>query len=475
MSKLNAAGAAPAESRTGPWRAAGSGLPGDEENAVHRTHDAMAPPPPGSSARTPQRRKVLVVFGTRPEAIKLAPVICELQRRWQRASPSSSLDPLLSHRPGTEPVTTKVCVTAQHRNLLDQVLEIFAIVPDYDLNVMEENQTPTQVAAAVLSRLEPILLAERPDWVLVQGDTTSVAVAALAAFYARARVGHVEAGLRSGDKWQPFPEEINRRVAGSIADLHFAATERSRRNLLREGVPDDRILVTGNPVIDALRWVASLPPTAAVEALLQRVGVEADTGGRRNGEPERSLRLPDSPAPRFLFVTAHRRENFGAPLEAICAALREIAERYSGRLRVVYAVHPNPNVQEPVHRLLGNLPHVILTPPLDYVSTVHILKRAYFILTDSGGLQEEAPSLGKPVLVLREVTERPEGVEAGAARVVGTRRDDIVREAVRLLEDPTAYAAMATAVNPYGDGQASQRIVQALLDPDRVGSLDREK
>ncbi len=369
--------------------------------------------------------KVLVVFGTRPEAIKLAPVIRELRKK--------SCDPGID-------LTVRVCVTAQHREMLDQVLRLFEIVPDYDLNVMQENQTPTQVASAVLSRLEPILLTERPDWVLVQGDTTTVAAASLAAFYSRAKLGHVEAGLRTGDKWQPFPEEINRRIAGSIADLHFAPTQGSRQNLLREGISDERILVTGNTVIDALQWVASQATPAEVSDLVR------------------------TSATRLIFVTAHRRENFGAPLEDICLALRDIAVRYDGRLQILYAVHRNPNIWAPVHRLLGDLGNVTLTPPLDYLSTVHILKHTYLVLTDSGGLQEEAPSLGKPVLVLREVTERPEGVEAGTARLVGVKRESIVRETTHLLEDNQAYAAMATAVNPYGDGKASQRIVEALLD-----------
>ncbi len=366
-----------------------------------------------------------MVFGTRPEAIKLAPVIRELRRK--------------SCDPGVD-LTVRVCVTAQHREMLDQVLRLFDIIPDYDLNVMEENQTPTQVASTVLSRLEPILLTERPDWVLVQGDTTTVAAASLAAFYSRAKLGHVEAGLRTGDKWQPFPEEINRRIAGSIADLHFAPTQGSRQNLLREGISDERILVTGNTVIDALQWVASQAPPAEVSDLVR------------------------TSATRLIFVTAHRRENFGAPLEDICLALRDIAVRYDGRLQILYAVHRNPNIWAPVHRLLGDLESVTLTPPLDYLTTVHILKHTYLVLTDSGGLQEEAPSLGKPVLVLREVTERPEGIEAGTARLVGVTRESIVRETTHLLEDSQAYAAMATAVNPYGDGKASQRIVEALLD-----------
>ena len=365
--------------------------------------------------------KVLSVFGTRPEAIKLAPVIRELRKHPDR-------------------VMCKVCVTAQHRQMLDQVLNLFDIVPDYDLNVMEDNQSPTQVASAVLAQLEPILQEERPDWVLVQGDTTTVAAASLAAFYARVKVGHVEAGLRTHDKWRPFPEEINRRVAGVIADLHFAPTERARQNLLGEGVPDERILVTGNPVIDALQWVASLP-------------YNPDDGSLAGIPSEK----------RLILVTAHRRENFGAPLENICLSLRDIAARYDGRVHIVYPVHLNPNVWEPVHRLLGNVPNITLTPPLEYLPLVHLMKLCYIVLTDSGGLQEEAPSLGKPVLVLREVTERPEGVEAGTVRVVGTDRARIVAEAVRLLEDADVYEQMAQAVNPYGDGHAAERIVAALL------------
>jgi UDP-N-acetylglucosamine 2-epimerase (non-hydrolysing) len=378
--------------------------------------------------------KVLVVFGTRPEAIKLAPVIRELWKYSDR-------------------IVCKICVTAQHRQMLDQVLRLFEITPDYDLNVMEDNQAPTQVAAAVLARLDPILQKERPDWVLVQGDTTTVAAVSLAAFYARVKVGHVEAGLRTYDKWQPFPEEINRRVASVVADLHFAPTERARQNLLREGVPDRHILVTGNPVIDALHWVAALPSPPEVSELLGRLGIPAD---------EENFPSASSPT-RLILVTAHRRENFGWPLENICLALRAIAEHYRRQVHIVYPVHLNPNVWGPVHRLLGDVPNITLVPPLDYLSLVHLMKRSYLVLTDSGGIQEEAPSLGKPVLVLREVTERPEGVEAGTVRVVGVERETIVRETVRLLEDSQAYEAMASAANPYGDGHAAERIVAALL------------
>ncbi|MBV9324971.1 MAG: UDP-N-acetylglucosamine 2-epimerase (non-hydrolyzing) [Chloroflexi bacterium] len=368
------------------------------------------------------RLKVLTVFGTRPEAVKLGPVIRELARHPQR-------------------IDTRVCVTAQHRDMLDQVLSIFGIHPEYDLDVMQDNQTPTQVASVVLARLEPVLQVERPDWVLVQGDTTTVAVAALAAFYQRARVGHVEAGLRTGDRWQPFPEEINRRIAGVIADRHFAPTERSRQNLLREDVPAERILVTGNPGIDALRWITTQPEPPVVRDLLL-----------------------EAPEARTILVTAHRRENFGEPIRDICQALRELVERYAGSVRIIYPVHRNPNVWGPVHELLGTIPHVTLTPPLDYLSNLQLMKRAYLVVTDSGGIQEEAAGLGIPGLVLREVTERPEGVETGALRVVGTDRERIVSETCRLLDDPHEYARMAQAENPFGDGHAAGRIVASLLN-----------
>jgi len=378
--------------------------------------------------------KVLSVFGTRPEAIKMAPVVRELQKR-------------------PDQVKSVVCVTAQHRQMLDQVLRLFGIAPDYDLNVMQDNQSPSQVASAVLTRLEPILRQERPDWVLVQGDTTTVAAASLAAFYAGVRVGHVEAGLRTHDKRQPFPEEINRRIAGVIADLHFAPTHRACWNLLREGVPEKHIFITGNPVIDALHWVSRQPPPSEATAILRRMGF-AD--GSSDRQPEASSR-------RLVLVTAHRRENFGRPLENICHALRDLANRYDGRVRILYPVHLNPNVWDPVHRLLGDVPGITLTPPLEYLPLVHLMKRATLVLTDSGGIQEEAPGLGVPVLVLREVTERPEAVEAGTVRVVGTDRERIVAEASRLLDDPEEHQRMARAVNPYGDGRASQRIVAALL------------
>ncbi len=363
--------------------------------------------------------KVLTVFGTRPEAVKLAPVIRELAKHPDR-------------------ITSRVCVTAQHRDMLDQVLRVFEIAPEYDLDVMQDNQTPTQVAAAVLARIDPILKDERPDWVLVQGDTTTVATAALAAFYARCRVGHVEAGLRTNDRWQPFPEEINRRIAGVIADRHFAPTTMAVDNLLKEHVPANAIVLTGNPGIDALHWITQQPPPPELNHLVK-------------------------PSVRTILVTAHRRENFGEPLESICLALRELAARYADEIHIVYPVHRNPNVWGPVHQLLADVPHIKLVPPLDYLPNLHLMKRSYLVITDSGGIQEEATGLGIPALVLREVTERPEGVATGALKVVGTDRARIVSEASRLLDDAAEYARMANAENPFGDGHAAERIVASLL------------
>ncbi len=364
--------------------------------------------------------RVLSVFGTRPEAVKMAPVV-----------------KALAAAPGVE---ARVCVTAQHRQMLDQILRLFEISPDYDLDLMREDQSLAELSAAIFTGLDPVLVEARPDWVLVQGDTTTVAIASLLAYYRRIRVGHVEAGLRTGDRWQPFPEEINRRVAGVIADLHFAPTEWARQNLLREGVPEAAVVVTGNPVIDALQVVANEPPPAEVARLLERLEI-----GKR----------------RLVLVTAHRRENFGQPLENICLALRDLAGR--GDVEIVYPVHLNPHVQEPVHRLLAATPHITLLPPLDYLPLIQIMKRAALVLTDSGGIQEEAPAFGVPVLILRAVTERPEGVQAGVLKLVGTERAAVAGEAARLLDDPVAYRQMARAVNPFGDGRAAERIVQALL------------
>jgi UDP-N-acetylglucosamine 2-epimerase (non-hydrolysing) len=364
--------------------------------------------------------KVLSVFGTRPEAIKMAPVVQALSR--------------------TEGIDSRVCVTAQHRQMLDQVLELFKITPDYDLDLMQEDQSLAELSAAIFTSLDPVLDALRPDWVLVQGDTTTVAMTGLLSYYHRVRVGHVEAGLRTHDKWQPFPEEINRRIAGVTADLHFAPTEWARQNLLSEGISASSIVVTGNPVIDALRFVADLPIPTDIEQLLRKL---------------------DLAQRRLILVTAHRRENFGKPLENICTAIKELAAR--GDCEIVYPVHLNPNVQIPVTKLLKDLDHITLLPPLDYLPLVHLMKHAALILTDSGGIQEEAPSFGVPVLVLREVTERPEGIQAGSLKLVGTDSRQIVRAARLLLDDASAYSKMATASNPFGDGQAAQKIVGALL------------
>ena len=347
-------------------------------------------------------------------------------------------------------VDARTCTTAQHRQMMDQVLAAFEIKPDYDLDLMREDQSLSELSAAIFTGLEPVLNDFRPDWILVQGDTTTVAIAALRAYYHRVRVGHVEAGLRTHDKWQPFPEEINRRVAGVVADLHFAPTEWARKNLLLEGVQDHAIVVTGNPVIDAVHLMARQAEPKSVKDLLRSLGIDGSPGTKQAGG-HRSL----------ILVTAHRRENFGQPLEEICHALKDLAAR--GDAEIVYAVHPNPNVDGPVRRALAGVAHITLTPPLDYLPLVHLMKQARLILTDSGGIQEEAPAFGIPTLVLREVTERPEGVEAGSLKLVGTDRNRIVSEASQLLDDAAAYAKMAKAANPYGDGHAAERIVRALL------------
>lgn len=371
---------------------------------------------------------VLTIFGTRPEAVKMAPVINELKRY-------SNID-------------AKVCITAQHREMLDQVLKIFQITPDVDLNLMTPNQSLAEISAAIFTDLDQVLADLKPDWILVQGDTTTVMAASLLGYYHRIKVGHIEAGLRTGDKWQPFPEEVNRKVASAVADFHFAPTEWSRQNLLNEGISDSIIRVTGNPVIDALHYVAKMPASKEVLDIFDQIGLTTDA---------------EEPGLRMILVTAHRRENFGQPLENICRALRGLAERYGSALRIVYSVHLNPNVQEPVYRNLEGFPNIILLPPLNYQPLVHLMKRASIVLTDSGGLQEEAPDLGIPVLVLREVTERPEGVEAGTVKLVGTGTDEIIQETRILLDDPSAYRKMARAINPYGDGHAAERIVETLL------------
>ena len=376
--------------------------------------------------------------------------------------------PVVKQLTQTPGIDSRVCVTAQHRQMLDQVLDLFDIQPDYDLDLMRDDQSLAEMSAAIFTHLDPVLAEFQPDWVLAQGDTTTVAITSLLAYYRRCRFGHVEAGLRTGDKWQPFPEEINRRVAGVIADLHFAPTDWARQNLLREGVDDSIIKVTGNPVIDALNVVAKQPEPKDVARLLEQLHLspviardEAISSSAR-GLLRRGEHPPRNDEKKLILVTAHRRENFGQPLADICEALKQLASR--GDVEIVYPVHLNPNVQEPVHRLLDGVPHVSLLPPLDYLPLVHLMKHARIILTDSGGIQEEAPAFGIPALVLREVTERPEGVAAGALKLVGTGTRQIVEEATRLLDDPSAYAQMARASNPYGDGNAAGRIVEALLD-----------
>lgn len=372
-----------------------------------------------------RKLRVVSIFGTRPEAVKMAPVVQALAK--------------------TPEIESRVIVTAQHRQMLDQVLDLFAIQPDYDLNLMQPNQSLSQLTAAIFTHLDPVLRELQPDWMLVQGDTTTVMAAALLGYYQRIKVGHVEAGLRSGDRWQPFPEEVNRRVASVVADLHLAPTLHSRENLLREGVEDWRIVVTGNPVIDALNEIVRRPIPAEARQILDQYGIGA--GGRQ-----------------LVLVTAHRRENFGEPLEAICRALKWLAERYSNEIQIIYPVHLNPNVQQPVYRLLSGVPNIALLPPLEYLTMVHLLQAARLVLTDSGGIQEEATGLGKPTLVLRNTTERPEGVEAGVLKLVGWDTERIIHETSRLLEDETAYRAMVRAENPFGDGHAAERIVSALLN-----------
>ena len=309
---------------------------------------------------------------------------------------------------------------------------------------MREDQSLAELTSSIFTNLDPLLVEYKPDWLLVQGDTTTVMAASLAAFYRRVKVGHVEAGLRTGDKWQPFPEEINRRVAGVVADLHFAPTEWAKGNLLREGVAEKRIKVTGNTIIDALNQIKNLPVPPEIERLLKEKKMLAG---------ERDL----------IVVTAHRRESFGKPIREICSALKTIAESYNERVEIVYPVHLNPNIQQPVYELLGNIPNISLLPPLEYLPLVHLLQHARLILTDSGGIQEEATGLGVPCLVLREMTERLEGVEAGVLKLVGTSKEKIVAETMLLLDDEAAYRAMARASNPYGDGRAAERIVQELL------------
>jgi UDP-N-acetylglucosamine 2-epimerase (non-hydrolysing) len=382
----------------------------------HEQHNACA------IRRADIVKRVLSIIGTRPEAIKMAPVVLELSRY-------------------REQVKSIVCLTGQHREMLAHVLGLFSIIPDVALDVMQPDQRLSDLSARLLQGLDPVVAEQRPDWILAQGDTTTVLAAALMAYYHKVPFGHVEAGLRTGDPYRPFPEEVNRRVADVIAQLLFAPTQRSRQALLREGQADSRIVVTGNTVIDALLTVASMPYDWEKGPLA--------------GVPRHK---------RVVLVTAHRRESFGGPLEDICRAVREIAERFGPEdVHLVYPVHLNPNVRRPVERLLAGARNITLLEPLDYLSLVNLMKCSTLILTDSGGIQEEAPALCIPVLVMRDTTERPEGIEAGVVKLVGTQRQRIVGDATRLLTDPTAYRAMATGANPYGDGKAAQRIVSAVL------------
>lgn len=370
---------------------------------------------------------VLSVLGTRPEAIKMAPVIKELSKYSGR-------------------VRSVICSVGQHREMLDQVLNLFYIKPDYNLNLMRSNQSLSQLTARLFAGLDPVVGEVKPDWILAQGDTTTVFVAAMVAFYHGVRFGHVEAGLRTGDRRMPFPEEINRRVADIIADAYFAPTERARQALLREGHPERDIYVTGNTVIDALNDVASRDYDWGSGPL---AGVPFDQ--------------------RLVLITAHRRESFGDRFTELCLAIRDLARIFANDgVHFVYPVHLNPNVRRPVNDILSGLPNVSLIEPLDYLSLVHLLMRSTLVLTDSGGIQEEAPGLKVPVLVMRDTTERPEAIEAGVAKLVGTQRSRIVTEAEKLLCDPIAHGAMATGANPYGDGRAAARIVSILLDRSRV-------
>lgn len=359
-------------------------------------------------------KKVLCIIGTRPEAIKMAPVIKALQAE--------------------EQIDCRVLATAQHRGMLDQVLEFFGITPDIDLDIMRPNQSLTALTARLLLDLDGVLQSEKPDVVLAQGDTTTVMSAALACFYLRIPFGHIEAGLRTGDMHNPFPEEANRVIAGKLARWHFAPTQGAMDNLLREGVAPADITMTGNTVIDALLMTAA-----------RTLPLEIDLDSSK----------------RLVLVTSHRRENFGEPFQNICQALKTLAEQ-NPDIQILYPVHPNPNVKDVAYQLLGHTPNIILCAPLDYAPFIAAMKRSYMIISDSGGVQEEAPALGKPVLVLREETERPEAVDLGVVKLVGANRDTIIEQAQRLLDDPDAYKAMARGVSPYGDGKAAERIVGVL-------------
>ncbi|QFG28868.1 UDP-N-acetylglucosamine 2-epimerase (non-hydrolyzing) [Pseudomonas umsongensis] len=373
----------------------------------------------------PNRVKILTVFGTRPEAIKMAPLALALA--------------------ADERFDAKVCVTGQHREMLDQVLDLFDIQPEFDLNIMKPGQDLTDVSTAILQGMKSVFSDFKPDMVLVHGDTATTFTTSLAAYYQQIPVAHVEAGLRTGNLYSPWPEEGNRKLTGALAQLHFAPTTNSRDNLLKEGIAANRIVVTGNTVIDALLDV------------MKRLDEDQELYARA-AEPGAFL----DPARKLILVTGHRRESFGGGFERICQALMEVAQQHP-EVDIVYPVHLNPNVREPVNRLLSGIGNIYLIEPLDYLPFVHMMSRAYIILTDSGGIQEEAPSLGKPVLVMRDTTERPEAVAAGTVKLVGSDTANIVRELNKLLLDQEAYKTMSFAHNPYGDGRACQRIIDTLL------------
>ena len=367
-----------------------------------------------------EKIKVMCVFGTRPEAIKMAPVVMELSKR-------NEIEPI-------------VVLTGQHREMLDQVMSLFKLSSDNDLNIMQSKQTLTDITVNVLSKIEPVLIEKKPDILLVQGDTTTAFIASLAAFYNKIPVGHIEAGLRTDNKYDPFPEEMNRRLASVIADLHFAPTAEARQNLLNCGISDEKIYLTGNTVVDALYYILKYD----------------------------NIKLPDEfvkrhkTANRIIFTETHRRENLGEPMEDICKALKKLASDFED-IEIVFSVHKNPLVRDVVYKYLKNTERVILLEPVDYPVMIKLMEESFFVLTDSGGLQEEAPSLGKPVLVLRKNTERPEGIRAGTARLVGTNTENVYNQASLLLKDKNEYELMAKAGNPYGDGLASERIVDLIL------------
>ncbi|WP_340676901.1 UDP-N-acetylglucosamine 2-epimerase (non-hydrolyzing) [Paraglaciecola sp.] len=377
-------------------------------------------------------KKILLVFGTRPEAIKMAPLALELMKKNE--------------------FEVEICVTAQHREMLDQVLNLFQIIPQYDLNLMQAGQDLYDITSRVLAGLKSVLSQAKPDLVLVHGDTTTTFSTALAAFYQKIPVGHVEAGLRTGDIYSPWPEEINRKLTGALAEIHFTPTEKSRQNLLAENVPDEKIFVTGNTVIDSLLQVVKF--------------IERDKALKKSLEQRFDF---IDPTKKMILVTGHRRESFGNGFEQICEALKILAQRND--VQIIYPVHLNPNVKEPVDRILSNISNIHLIAPLDYLPFVYLMSQSYLIMTDSGGVQEEAPSLGKPVLVMRDTTERPEAIEAGTVKLVGTDLKKMVKEANRLLDDTRAYQEMSFAHNPYGDGEACLRITDILISRNSVNGI----